>query len=319
MSEEKGFPDFSKLEQRSIKNRHSLVNIKGFASPVKAGSEIGALWNSIPDILAGKALKDAVKAVSFAFNNHKPVIFATGAHLIKVGLSPLIIDLIQSGIIKGIALNGAGIIHDLEIAFHGETSEDVEKEIACGTFGLTEETASYINDAINDGVKKGEGIGSSISRLIGESNFKYKDKSILSACWEQNIPVTVHVAIGTDITHISPNADGSSIGEGSFKDFKTFIANLAELNDGGVFINVGSAVIIPEVFLKAVSAIRNLGRTFENVTTIVFDFIKQYRAEQNVVSRPIKESGKGFYIVGHHELTIPLFCALIKEEILRSP
>ncbi|MBU1627523.1 hypothetical protein KKB18_09165 [bacterium] len=318
MKKDKEYPDFSKLEERSIRKRKSLVHVKDFAKPLEAGIKIGDLWDSIPDILAGSSLKEAVQAVVSAFGNKKPVILAFGAHLIKVGLSPLVIDLIQKKVITGIAINGACIIHDFEIAYHGATSEDVEKEIAHGTFGLTEETSSYINNAIIQGQKKGEGIGSSISRMIGESDFPYKQNSILAACWKFKIPATVHIAIGTDITHISSKADGGAIGEGSFRDFKKFIAMISELDGGGVFINIGSAVIIPEVFLKAVSAIRNLGNRFENVTTIVFDFINQYRARQNIVQRPLKGTGKGMYIIGHHELMIPLFFAFIKEEIFRS-
>jgi len=316
MIDETKFPDFSKLKMRSIKERESLVKVSDFAAPPQMGMKIKGLWDSIPQILAGKSFRAAVEAVVSARRKNKPVILGSGAHLIKVGLSPLIIDLVKEKIISGIALNGAGIIHDFEIAFHGETSEDVEKEIASGTFGLTEETSNFINHAINEGQKEGEGIGHAVARRIFEGNFPHKDMSILSACWEYNVPVTVHVAIGTDIIHISASASGAAIGEGSFRDFKKFVSILGELDDGGVFINVGSAVIIPEVFLKAVSALRNLGNGFENVTTIVFDFINQYRARQNIVSRPLKKTGQGLYLIGHHEIMLPLFCALIKEELL---
>jgi len=318
MVDNKEYPDFSKLKTRSIEDRDSLVHVDSFAAPLKKGLSLKDLWNSIPNILAGKSLRNAVASVVNAYQKDKPVILAMGAHVIKVGLAPIIIDLINKKIISGIAMNGAGIIHDFEIAYHGETSEDVEKEIVNGTFGLTEETSTFINEAIIQGSKKGLGIGSSVSKMIVKNNLKHKDKSILAACFENNIPLTVHVALGTDITHISNKADGAAIGEGSYRDFKKFVTMLSDLDGGGVFLNVGSAVIIPEVFLKAVSAIRNLGNKFEDVTTVVFDFIHQYRARQNVVARPVKDSGKGYYLIGHHEIMLPLFFALVIEEIFSS-
>jgi deoxyhypusine synthase len=311
-------PDFAHLKTRSIKDRKSLVHIKDFAKSIKSSSKISDLWETIPKILAGSSLRKAVNAVINAYNANKPVILGAGAHLIKVGLSPLIIDLIKDKIIKGIALNGAGIIHDFEIAYQGETSEDVMEEIKHGTFGMTKETSEYINNAISEGFKKGTGIGESVGMMIHDSDFPHKDKSILAASIKYGIPLTVHIAIGTDITHISPHADGKAIGEGSFIDFKKFTSMISNLNGGGVFINVGSAVIIPEVFLKAVSAVRNLGCPFEDVTTIAFDFLHQYRTSQNIIKRPVDQTGQGIYLIGHHEIMIPLFYALIKEELAKS-
>lgn len=238
-----------------------------------------------------------------------------GAHPIKLGLSPIIIDLINRGIITAIATNGACIVHDFEIAYAGYTSEDVKEAICDGSFGMAIETGSLINTALSDGVKSGLGIGDSFGKFIFQrQDMKYKDMSIFGQCYTHKIPITTHVAIGTDIIHMHPEADGASIGEGSLRDFQLLSSIVCGL-DGGVFINLGSAVIIPEVFLKALSLARNLDHNAKNFTAINMDFIKQYRASENVLNRPLGKSGHAINLIGHHEIMLPLLAAIIIEEM----
>ncbi len=222
---------------------------------------------------------------SKARQNDRPVILGMGAHPIKVGLSPLIIDLMRKGIITALATNGACIIHDFEISFIGHTSEDVGKELCSGTFGMARETGRYLNRAINEGAKKGNGIGKAVGEMIYRSKFKFKGKSVFASAYEHDIPATVHVAIGTDIIHMHPDADGAAIGEGSFRDFRLFTSVVSDL-EGGVYVNLGSAVLMPEVFLKALTIARNLGNKVENITTVNMDFIQHYRPTANVLKRP---------------------------------
>jgi hypothetical protein len=232
--------------------------------------------------------------------------------VIKVGLSPIIIDLMKEGWITALALNGAGIIHDFEIAFTGQTSEDVQLQIKNGHFGMAQETGQMLNDAINSGEEKGLGLGEAVGEMIATSDFPHKDMSLLSAAYNLNLPVTVHVAIGTDIIHFHPKVKGEAIGNASLKDFFLFCSLLEKLEDGGVFVNIGSAVILPEVFLKALSFVRNKGWLLENFSTAVFDFIHHYRPYENVVKRPHGKKGRGFYFIGHHEIMIPLLAVSLK-------
>jgi len=239
-----------------------------------------------------------------------------GAHVIKCGLSPIVIDLINRGIIDCIALNGAGIIHDFEIAFQGKTSEDVERAIRDGSFGMAQETAGFINDAIKAGIKSDLGVGKSMGKAIDQDNrLPYKNLSILHTAYKKGITVSVHVAIGTDIVHQHLSCNGAAVGQASLKDFHNFIAEVSKLGDGGVLINFGSAVILPEVFLKALTVARNLGYKVKNFTTANFDMIYHYRPEQNIVRRPTQDSGKGYYIIGHHEIMLPLLASAIIEEL----
>ena len=238
-----------------------------------------------------------------------------GAHVIKVGLSPVIIDLMEQGIIHAVALNGACIVHDFEIAFAGMTSEDVDAELSKGTFGMAEETGKYLNNAIKKGVKKGWGIGKSVGEMIENSNYPYKKLSILAAGARLGIPVTVHVGVGTDIIHLHTQMDGKATGEGSYRDFKLFAGVVSKL-DEGVYLNIGSAVILPEVFLKAITLVRNLGYAVQNITTVNMDFIQHYRPLTNVVRRPTRDgTGKGYTLTGHHEIMVPLLSAAIFEEL----
>ncbi len=306
--------DLNKLKTYSIKNRSSKVSIEKSARPHKKGNLFSAFINSLPDFLAARDLRAVVHAIVSANKNNRPVILGMGAHPIKVGLSPLIVDLMQRGVITAVAANGACIIHDFEISFIGQTSEDVARELCTGAFGMAKETGQALNNAINNGVKKGYGIGRSIGELIASSDFAFKDKSIFSAAYALDIPATVHVAVGSDIIHMHPEADGASIGEGSLRDFRLFTSVVAALN-GGVYINLGSAVILPEVFLKALTIARNLGHKVEEFTTVNMDFIQHYRPRENVLKRPTMIKGQCFALTGHHEIMFPLLSAMIIEEL----
>jgi deoxyhypusine synthase len=298
----------------SIAKRKSKVSLSSFAVPYVKGDKLKTFLDKLPDILAVNDFRALVKAVVRARQNKRPVILGMGAHPIKVGLSPVIIDLMRRNIITAIATNGACIIHDFELSFTGHTSEDVEKELCKGSFGMAQQTGRYLNKAIKEGIKKGYGIGTSIGELIYKSKFRFKKKSIFASAFEIGIPSTVHVAVGTDIIHMHPDADGSAIGEGSFRDFKLFVSVVSDL-EGGVYINLGSAVIMPEVFLKALTISRNLGNKVENITTVNMDFIQHYRPTENVLRRPTIVKGSAYALTGHHEIMFPLLAAAIIEEM----
>jgi hypothetical protein len=303
-----------KITTYSIKERNSKVKVEDFSKPFKKNSGISHFLGNLPEILAGKDFKEVVKSISEAHKSNKMVVFGLGAHVIKVGLSPIIIDLIERGVIKGLAFNGAGVVHDFEVAFAGKTSEDVDSEIDSGTFGMAEETGRIINEAIHEGVNKGFGIGKSIGALILKSNFPYKELSIFAACHRLDIPVTVHVALGTDIFHFHPGADWSIIGKGGDIDFRLFSGLISSMEEG-VYVNIGSAVILPEVFLKALTLARNLGHKVEKLTTVNMDFIQHYRPLTNVVRRPTQKGGRGYSLTGHHEIMVPLLAAALIEEL----
>ncbi len=304
-----------KLKTYSIKSRKSKVNIGDFAKPSQAGKTFCDFLNSLPNILAVKDLKEIAFAIADACENKKLVVAALGAHVIKVGLSPVIVDLMERGVIHAVALNGACIVHDFEIAYAGRTSEDVDAGISRGAFGMAEETGKYLNNAIKKGATKGWGIGKSVGEMINNSDYHYKKMSILAAGSRLGIPVTIHVGIGTDIIHIHPQMDGKATGEGSYKDFSLFAGVVSGL-EGGVYLNIGSAVILPEVFLKAITLVRNLGYKVQNFTTVNMDFIQHYRPLTNVVRRPTKDgSGRGYTLTGHHEIMVPLLSAAIIEEL----
>jgi len=304
----------SKLKTYSLKTRKSKVKVNDFAKPFSKEKSFKDFLNSLPNILAADNLRQVASSVVAAYKNKKAVVVGMGAHVIKVGLSPVIIDLMERGIINAVAMNGACIVHDFEIAYAGMTSEDVDAEIDKGEFGMSEETGKLLNKAIKRGVKKGWGIGKSVGQMINSSKYPYKDLSILAAGARLGVAVTVHVAIGTDIIHIHPQMDGKATGEGSSRDFKLFAAVVANL-EGGVYLNIGSAVLLPEVFLKALTLVRNLGHKVEKFTTVNMDFIQHYRPLTNVVRRPTKQGGKGYTITGHHEIMVPLLAGMIKEEL----
>ncbi len=303
-----------KIRTYPLKKRKSKVEVESLALPHKKGRSFNDFIKGLPDILAAKAFREIVKAIVSARKNKRPVILGMGAHPIKVGLSPLIIDLMERSIITALAANGACIVHDFELSYLGRTSEDVAEELCKGTFGMARETGEYINKAIKKGVKKGFGIGRSMGEMINQSSFRFKGKSLFSSAFRLNLPATVHVAIGTDIIHMHPHADGSAIGEGSLRDFKLLTSVVSDL-DGGVYINLGSAVILPEVFLKALTIARNLGNKVEDITTVNMDFFQHYRPAQNVLKRPTIKKGCSYALTGHHEIMFPLLAAGVIEEI----
>ena len=306
--------DFSKIKTSCLDTRKCKVSIGDFACLAKKGSSFKGFYDSLPHILAADNFKAVVDNIVYAHKHKKMVIFMMGAHVIKCGLSPLITDLMKRRVIKAVALNGAGIIHDAEVAMIGRTSEDVGEGIINGSFGMAEETAAFINGAINYGFRNGLGIGEALGSRIAKANFKHKEMSVLAAGSKYGVPVTVHVAIGTDIIHQHPSANGMAIGEGSLLDFKTFVYGVSKLEDG-VAVNIGSAVILPEVFLKAVTIARNLKFKIHKFTTANFDMINQYRPRQNVLSRPTSMGGNGYNIIGHHEIMLPLLYRSIIEKI----
>ncbi|MFA4827841.1 MAG: hypothetical protein WC855_10995 [Thermodesulfovibrionales bacterium] len=304
----------SKIRTYPLLRRKSKVEIASAAIPHMSGNSFNDFIHGLPDILAARDLTAVIQAVITAQKNKRPVILGMGAHPIKVGLSPIIIDLIEKGIVTAIATNGACIIHDFELSFTGQTSEDVAEELCKGTFGMAKETGEYINKAINTGVQKGLGIGKALGEMIQNSKFKYKDMSIFGTAYKLGLPATVHVAVGTDIIHMHPQADGRALGEGSHRDFKLFTSVVSDL-EGGVYINLGSAVIMPEVFLKALTVARNLGNKVENFTTVNMDFIQHYRPHQNVLKRPTHKKGCSYALTGHHEIMFPLLAAAVIEKI----
>jgi len=303
-----------KVRTYPLEKRKSKVSFNVLATPPLKGDTFIGFIRKLPDILAVNDFKSTVRAVVKARHNNRPVILGMGAHPIKVGLSPVIIDLMKKDIITAIATNGACIVHDFELSFIGRTSEDVQEELQKATFGMARETGRYLNRAIKEGAKKEYGIGKSVGELIYESGFRFKEKSIFATAYELNIPATVHVAIGTDIIHMHPDADGLAIGEGSLRDFRLLTAVVSDL-EGGVYINLGSAVVMPEVFLKALTVARNLGSKVEDITTVNMDFIQHYRPRENVLRRPTIKKGSAYALTGHHEIMFPLLAGAIIEEI----
>ena len=296
-----------------LRSRKSKVQLDRVGKAFSGGS-LKSFLSSLPDILAVKDFRSVVDAVVKARKNNKPVILGMGAHPVKVGLSPIIINLMENRVITAVAMNGACIVHDFELSLMGHTSEDVDIELCKGTFGMAEETGRDLNRAIKAGVQKGFGIGKSVGEYILKSKADYKGLSILSAASQLNIPATVHVALGTDIIHMHPEADGRSIGEGSLRDFRLFSSVVSDLK-GGVYINLGSAVIMPEVFLKAIAVTRNLKYDVKDFTTVNMDFIQHYRARENVLRRPVLSGGRSYALTGHHEIMFPLLAAAVMEMI----
>lgn len=303
-----------KIKTYSLSKRKSKVELALAATPHEPGNAFSDFIRNLPDILAARDFRAVVQAVITARKNKRPVILGMGAHPVKVGLSPIIINLMELGIITAVATNGACIVHDFELSFAGQTSEDVAEELCKGTFGMARETGEFINKTINTGVKKGRGVGESLGEMIQNSRFKYKDMSVFGAAYRHGIPATVHIAIGTDIIHMHPQANGALIGEGSLRDFKLLTSVVSDL-EGGVYINLGSAVIMPEVFLKALTVARNLGSKVENITTVNMDFIQHYRPHQNVLKRPTMQKGCSYALTGHHEIMFPLLAAAVIEGI----
>ena len=285
--------NFSKIKTISIKQRKNKVRLSDLIKP----EDSKELFNS-------EEFEELAERIINAYRNKKQVILMMGAHVIKVGMSLLVIDLMKKGVVKHVAMNGAGPIHDFELALIGETSEYVEQTIEDGTFGMIEETGSILNQAIKEGAKNGYGMGYAIGKKINDLNLPNKECSILYNAFKLGVPVTVHAAIGTDIIHQHPSCDGAAVGKTTYQDFKIFVESASKLEDG-VILNIGCAVILPEVFLKALTIARNLGYKVERITAANFDMINHYRPRENVVQRPTSLGGKGFIIIERHEKTIP--------------
>ena len=306
--------DFSKLKTYSIKDRKSLVSKNDFARPWDKGGNLGEFLDRLPTILAGREIREIIPAIARAAQAKKQVCFALGGHVIKTGMNPILIDLMERGVLTLLAMNGSGIIHDLEVAYTGRTSEDVAQSLTDGSFGMAQETSAFLNQAIANAAKNKWGLGKAVGQLILDQDLPYKHLSLTAQGARLDIPVTVHVAVGTDIIHMHPDFDGGACGKASHVDFHRFSEQIAQL-ENGVFINAGSAVILPEVFLKALTLVRNLGHAVDDFTTVNLDFIRHYRPMTNVVNRPTQGKGKGYALVGHHELLIPLIAAGVIEAL----
>ena len=307
--------DLTKLKTYPAGSRKSKVNFNAFARTGRKGGTFRQFYDSLPDFLAVKEFRAVVDAIVSAHRQRRTVLWMFGAHVIKVGLSPLLIDLIKRKIVTAIALNGAGVIHDFELAFMGSTSEDVAAALADGSFGMAEETHRLINQAIREGAKKRWGLGQSVGAMILKRRMPYRNLSLLATCHQLGVPATVHVAIGTDIIHQQSTADGAAIGQTSLADFRRLAGVVSTLGAGGVVGNVGSAVLLPEVFLKAVSIARNLGHPVKHFTAFDFDMIRHYRPAENVLKRPTLLGGRAVHITGHHELLIPLLARAVIEAL----
>jgi hypothetical protein len=303
--------DLSRVKTYPLAGRPSKVHHESFAKRWAPDSGFAGWIASLPRILAAADLQAVIGAVQQAHADGRAIVWGLGAHVIKTGLAPVIIDLMERGYVSAIALNGASMIHDFEIAIAGQTSEDVDANLGPGTFGMAEETGRGLNDAIRDGASRGLGLGQSVVEFLDRRAASFARLSILCACARLKIPVTVHVAIGTDIIHMHEAASGEAIGEASLRDFRYFTSFVARL-EGGVYLNCGSAVMLPEVFLKAVSLVRNRGISLDGITTVNFDFLRSYRAETNVVRRPVAGIGRGYSLTGHHEIMLPLLAAALK-------
>lgn len=303
--------DLAKLAITSVSERATKVSVAEFARPL-APAAARAVLAALPDQLAGTALREIVARTVAAHRAGRPVVAMVGGHVIKTGVTPALIALIDRGVIRHVAMNGAAAIHDVEIARIGRTSEDVEANLHQGTFGMVDETGDFMNDAMRTGADHGEGLGECWGRALEEIRAPHAAVSLLAAAWRKRVPATVHVAIGTDTIHHHPRCDGAALGETTLRDFRIFAATLAEAR-GAVVLNFGSAVLMPEVFLKALSVARNLGADLAGLTTANFDQIQHYRPRLNVVERPTRgaEGGRGFSITGHHELLVPLFSAAV--------
>src|SRR5687768_9894639 len=305
--------DLSGVHTYPLASRISKAQAEDFARPVARGVSFKTWFESLPAILGAQDLRRAVQAIVAARRGGRGVIWGIGAHVIKTGVSPVLIDLMHRGCVSALAMNGAGIIHDFEIALSGATSEDVDEALGPGRFGMADETGRLLNDLIRKGADHGLGLGQAVAAYLAAQNVPHADLSLAAAAHRFQIPLTVHVAVGTDIIHMHPDASGAAIGDTSLRDFRYFASSVARLA-GGVYLNCGSAVVLPEVFLKAVALARNQGASLEGLTTVDIDFLRMYRPQTNVVMRPVAGgSGQGISLVGHHEVLIPLIAAAIIE------
>lgn len=304
--------DLNRVKRFSVRNRASKVTLTGMARVPEPGKPLTAFLRGLPDALKARDLKCLASAIVAAKRRNRPVVLMMGAHPIKCGLSPVLIDLVERGFITAVALNGAGAIHDFELACWGQTSEDVAEGLKDGSFGMAAETADLINGAVIRGDAQELGFGEALGLFLSERKAKNRDVSLLARCYQLNVPVTVHVGIGTDIIHQHPSFDGAAAGSASHRDFRILSQIIAKLA-GGVVLNIGSSVVLPEVFLKTLTVARNLGHPVKIFTTANFDMVQHYRPNTNVVQRPVLCGGKGYSFTGHHEIMVPLLAALVKQ------
>ena len=306
--------DLSGVRTYPLSSRHSKARAEDFARPFDRGGSFAAWFDSLPAMLGAADLRRVVRAIADARQRHAGVMWGIGAHVIKTGVSPVLIDLMTRGYVSALAMNGAGVIHDFEIALSGATSEDVDEALGPGRFGMADETGRLLNEIVGRASARGLGFGQAVAAHLSDLQPAHADRSLLVAAHRLNVPVTVHVALGTDVVHMHPDASGAAIGDASLRDFRYFVSSVARLT-GGVYLNCGSAVVLPEVFLKAVALARNQGVSLEGLTTVNIDFMRLYRPQTNVVTRPVAGTGGlGINLVGHHEILIPLLAAAVIEQ-----
>lgn len=316
VSEGSRYPEFdlTRIKPQPFAERASKVRVEDFAMAPAPGRSFAEFLTSLPNILAGSEIAQIAQAIVTARRNDRAVIASLGGHVVKTGLAPVLIALMERGLLTCLAVNGALAIHDAEIALFGATSEDVVAGLRSGTFGMARETSAFYNDTIRRGVAAGLGVGECLGRALLEADAPHADKSLLAAAYRLNIPLTVHIALGTDIVHCHPNADGAALGEGTLRDFRILTHQMANLAHGGVLLNLGSAVVLPEVLLKAIALLRNRDpEGFTDFLGVNFDFIQHYRSNQQVVSRVKAIGGRGIALTGHHEIMIPLLAQAVME------
>jgi len=302
--------DLAEVKTYPLAIRPSKVTVKDFAKPVTSDSSLKDFLATLPDILAVQTLRELASSIRRARHLGKPIIWGIGGHVIKTGMSPVIIDLMRRGFVNAIAANGSVLVHDAEVALVGSTSEDVDATLGAGAFGAADETGKILNEAAREGARHQTGLGEALGQILTEQKPPHQDYSLLCTAYERRVPFTAHVTIGADIAHFHPTVDGAALGATTHTDFRLLAEMVRRMNGGGVYLNIGSAVTLPEVFLKAVTLVRNLGHSLNDITTANFDFIQSYRPLTNVVRRPVADgAGRGYSITGHHELTIPLLAA----------
>jgi hypothetical protein len=310
--------DLSRIRTYPLASRVSKARIEDFGRPVTANVSFRQWFDSLPAMLGARDIRRVANAIVEAKRRKSGIVWGLGAHVIKTGVSPVLIDLMERGYVSGLAMNGAGIIHDFEVAMSGATSEDVDDALGPGRFGMAEETGRMLNEAIRRGADQKLGLGQSVARYLAEQNPPHGRSSLAVTAHRLSIPITVHVAMGTDITHMHPDASGAAIGDTSLRDFR-YLTSVVSRLDGGVYLNCGSAVVLPEVFLKAVALARNQGAALDGLTTVDIDFLRMYRPQTNVVRRPVAgTTGTGISLVGHHEILIPLIAAAVVDAGVRG-
>ena len=306
--------DLVRINTYELATRPSKVTVEDFAVAPATGETLGEFLDKLPNVLAVRSMREIAGRIRRAKELNKPVIWGIGGHVIKTGLAPLMVDLMQRGFVTAIAANGSVLVHDSEIALAGFTSEDVDATLGSGDFGAARETGEILNAAAKKAQAGRIGLGEAMGHEVTVLSPKHANVSLICQAYLNKVPFTAHLAIGADIGHFHPNADGAALGEASHTDFRLLCSLVKEMDGGGVYLNFGSAVVLPEVFLKAITVVRNLGGDLNDITTANFDFIQHYRPMTNVVKRPTANgAGKGYSVTGHHELTLPLLAAMIIE------